>query len=522
MFRQPAVRQHDFSNVPTADVQRSAFDRTHRYSTTLDADVLVPFFWDLAYPGDDHTLKSTHFGRLNTPIVPIMDSLFLDTFYFFCPLRLLQDNFVKMMGEQRNPSDSISYLAPTVTSPSGGWLEQTLFDYLRVPTKKDVTIVNYIGRSYNWIWNNWFRDENLQNSVVEDRDDGPDSQSDYTLLKRGKRFDYFTSALPFVQKGPAVSIPLGTKAPINLDRPTGGAASVYSPTVSARRMLDSSGTNLILSASTNSDDTMLYADLTSATAATINALRLAFQTQAFYERDARGGTRYVELVQSHFNVTDPLALVLSRPQYLGGGSSEVNIHPVAQTSGTSASGTSTPLGNLAAMGTVVCNSGFQKGFTEHGIIIGLMCIRGQLTYQQGLDKLFTIGKTGRFDFYFPAFSHIGEQPIYNSELMYQNTSDDNLVFGYNEPFAFMRFYPNSITGLLRANATGTLKIWTLAQNFSSLPALNSTFIQQNFEPIIDGVIATPTQPQFIMDVHNQYTSVRVMPTHGVPSSLARF
>lgn len=263
----------------------------------------------------------------------------------------------------------------------------------------------------------------------------------------------------------------------------------------------------------------IYADLSSATSATINALRLAIQTQAFYEIDARGGTRYVEHVLAHFGVSNPEGLILIRPEYLGGSSDNVNIHPVAQTSGTSASGTSTPLGNLAAMGTVVSRSGFQKSFTEHGVIIGLMSVRADLNYQQGLDKMFTRGLAGRFDFYYPSFANISEQAVYNKEIYYNNDANDALVFGYQEAYADLRFKRNTITGLLRSNATGTLDIWHLAQKFTSLPTLGSTFIQSSTD--IDRVIATPTQPHFVFDVYADLLSVRPMPTYGVPSSLLR-
>lgn len=496
----------------------------------MDADYLVPFYMDEAMPADTHKMSTTIFARLGTPIVPIMDNLHLDTFFFFVPYRLIQDNFKKMMGEQKNPGDSISFLAPSMT---GTHTLHSLGDYLGLPTGISVQSTSYFFRAYNLIWNEWFRSQDLQDSVVVDTDDGPDTLGDYVLLKRGKRFDYFTSCLPWTQKGTAVSLPLGTTAPVvgigavNQNWTAGPSSRYETGTGSASyanyKNIDwAAGANSQFSIEGDpvSGNPLIFADLSSATAATINSLRSAIQLQAFYERDARGGTRYVELVKSHFAVNDPEGLIQIRPIYLGGSSDNVNIHPIAQTSGTSASGTTTPLGNLAAMGTAVGKSGFTKSFTEHGIILGLMSVRADLNYQQGLDKMFTRGLGGRFDFYFPSFANIGEQAVYNKEIYYQNSAADSQVLGYNEAYADLRFKRNTITGQLRSSAAGTLDIWHLAQKFTSLPTLNSTFIQSSTD--IDRVIATPTLPHFIVDVYNDLSSVRAMPTWGTPASLLRF
>jgi len=533
-----SVMNHEFSKVPVVDIPRSSFDRSHGLKTTFNSGYLVPFFFDEALPGDTFNLDAHGFVRMATPLFPVMDNLHLETFFFFVPLRLLWDNFQRMMGEQDNPTDSVDFEFPILVAADGNpatsfsFSEQSVYDYFGLPIG-----VNFVGNDYisstpframNLIYNQWFRDQNLQDSVPFYKTDGPDPIDDFTLLRRGKRHDYFTSCLPWTQKAAnAVTLPLGTSAPITIPW-AGGAAAAMNPTVKASG--DSKYYNLKTSSTylesvnnpaggTTSTTDAMYADLSNATAASINALRLAIATQSFYELDARAGTRYVEHVMAHFEVQDPMALVLNQPEFLGGSSENVNIHPVAQTSGTSASGTTTPLGNLAAMGTVVAKSNFTKSFTEHGVLLGLMSVRADLNYQKGLDKMFTRGLAGRFDFYYPMFAHIGEQAVYNKEIYYNNDANDSLVFGYQEAYADLRFKRNTITGLLRSQAASTLDIWHLAQKFTSLPTLNSTFIQSNTD--LDRVIATPTQPHFIFDVYNELISVRVMPVYSVPGLMVR-
>lgn len=546
--RNPSVMAHNFSQVPSADIQRSKFDRSHGFKTTFDGGYLIPIFWDLAVPGDTFALRATMFARLNTPIVPFMDNMRLTSFFFAVPIRLVWDNFQKFMGEQVDPDDSTDFLVPVMTWPAGGYAIGSIADYLGWPTGNLGTgypAVSLWHRAYNLIWNEWFRDQNLQDSVVVDRDDGPDTSTDYVLLRRGKRHDYFTSCLPWPQKGPAVSMPLGTQAVIKSQRWDDTATNevylkqVPSDTRPARLIGNTSADALINITGSAVDGNLLwqqpgdstgvnnagynYADLSDATAATINALRLAFQQQRMLEKDARGGTRYTEIIMSHFGVRSPDAR-LQRPEYLGGGVSPVSVTPIAQTSGTSASGTTTPLGNLAAMGVVSSGGhGFTKSFTEHTLVLGIISVQADLNYQQGLNRFFS-ART-RNEYYWPTFAHIGEQAVLNQEIWMagnQGTGDtqDLGAFGYQERYAEYRYKPSQITGLFRSDAAGTLDTWHLAQDFASLPDLDDTFIQD--DPPIDRVIATPSQPHFKLDCYFDYKTARPMPVFSVPGLIDHF
>lgn len=532
--RLPSVMSHRFSTVPGPEIPRSSFDRSHGYKTTFDAGYLVPIFIDEALPGDTCSLRMTAFGRLATPVFPIMDNIFADTFFFAVPLRLLWENWERFNGEQDNPDDTTDYTIPQMVSPaSGGYVAGSLSDYFGIPTEIESLSHSALWhRAYNLIWNRWFRDQNLQDSVTVDIDDGPDNPADYVLLKRGKRHDYFTASLPWPQKGPAVTIPIGGTAPVNyVNTNTEGwfarNASTGAKHTGSNLRLDgmqfrsadgelekiSDGTEYQLDPNGN-----LEADLASATAQTINTLRQAFQIQKLYERDARGGTRYKEIILSHFGVVSDDAR-LDYPEYLGGGSTPINISPVAQTSSTDVT---SPQGNLAAMGTLSINGhGFTKSFTEHCVVIGLACIRADLNYQQGLDRMWS--RSTRWDFYWPTLAHLGEQAVLNKEIYAQGAADptaDADVFGYQERFAEYRYKRSQITGQFRSNHATTLDAWHLAQDFSALPVLNDAFIQE--DPPIDRVIAVPSEPHILWDSFFSYRCARPMPVYSVPGLIDHF
>lgn len=576
-------RKHNrFSQIPNSPIQRSVFDRSHDYKTTLDAGYLIPFFVDEVLPGDTFKLRVNAFVRMNTLISPFMDNVFMDTFFFFVPTRLVWDNWQRFCGEQKKPGDSTDFLIPSLTHGSGSnniitkFTPGSIFDYMGLPTSTnfpDSTTPIYINslpfRAYNLIYNEWFRDENLIDSIPVPTGDGPDDLGIFKLQKRGKRHDYFTSALPWPQKGPSVDVGLTGNAPIHGFGADGGftISRDFSVTSSnAWRLQDTNGVQyfnkqtsengipLLALPSSAYDNTLgfqdqstgtaytrmkglgggsnsyyefsgakitpqspdsLYADLSDVSAITINDLRQAFQIQKFYEKWARGGSRYTETLRVMFNVISPDAR-LQRPEYLGGTHSRVNVVPTAQTSSTDSV---SPQSNLSAFGVLgdSCH-GFNKSFVEHGYVIGLCCLRADITYQQGLNRMWS--RRQLFDFYWPTLAHLGEQVVYNREIYAQGNEEDNGVFGYQERYAEYRYKPSMITGKLRSTDAQTLDVWHLAQKFDTLPKLNKDFIEEN--PPIARVIAVQNEPQFFADFWFDLKTSRPMPVFSVPGLVDHF
>ncbi|AXH75461.1 MAG: major capsid protein [Microviridae sp.] len=535
-FRNKSVKVDHFAMVPRAEIPRSNFKIETAHKSTFNAGNLVPIFVDEVLPGDTISLKLTAFARMATPIFPIMDNLHMEHFFFFVPNRLVWDNWQRFMGEQDNPGDSTSFIIPVVNHTTALPPPLGLYDYFGLPTTGQAvsTTLSHSAlpmRCYNLIWNQWFRDENIQNSASFVRGNGPDNPSAYFLRPRGKRKDYFTSCLPFVQKGAPVSfgltgiVPVGSTGVAPTFNATGGSTNqtLKVQYASAEPPVLWAGTGATVKSDLKFGATTgLQVDLATATATTVNALRNSFQVQRLLERDARGGTRYTEILFAHFGVKSPDAR-LQRPEYLGGSHTSINIHPIAQQSGTGATGQSTPLGALAGVATGLSTSnGFSQSFTEHGYIIGLVSIRADLTYQQGIRKMWS--RSTRYDFYFPVFAMLGEQPVLNQEIFFSGVpAIDAGVFGYQERWAEYRYHPSRISGLFKSTSAGTIDGWHLAQRFTTLPTLNETFIQEN--PPMDRVLAVGAQAngqQFIYDSFIKISATRPLPMFSVPGLIDHF
>jgi hypothetical protein len=532
-------------------MKRTKFDRSHVYKTTFDSGKLIPVFIDEVLPGDTTRMSVNYFARLATPIKPIMDNIYLDWFFFFVPNRLVWEHWQSFCFEQEDPEDSIDYVIPTVASTgnSGNAYIGSLWDYFGLPvnTSGNLSGISALPfRGVYLIWNEWFRDENLQKSVKiqkgdtnEVLDSARSSQQPSWVFTsgtsvvpglacppRGKRHDYFTSALPWTQKGPGVQVPLTGNAFVYDAQGVsiGGLSNPKDISVAGRLMtreLDGNWPHEVYEYnSTNQSlfdaNRFAYADLESISGATINSLRTAFQMQKFYERLARGGSRYTEVLRSFFGVVSPDAR-LQRPEFLGSFTKMINVNPIAQTSATDST---SPQGNLSAYGVTAAKfHGFTKSFVEHGYIFGFVCARADLTYQQGINKMWL--RSTVYDFYWPTFAHLGEQAIELREIYAQGSEADTTVFGYQERYAEYRYKPSQITGKFRSSVVnGSLDMWHLSQFFKNAPTLNEEFIIEN--PPIERIIAVPSEPEFLLDIGFRYTTVRPMPMFGTPGLVDHF
>ena len=548
------VRGHRFSDAPAMYMKRTKFDRSHVYKTTFDSGKLIPVFIDEVLPGDTTRMSVNYFARLATPIKPIMDNIYLDWFFFFVPNRLVWEHWQNFCFEQEDPDDSTDYVIPTVTATgnSDNAYIGSLWDYFGLPvnTSGNLSGISALPfRGVYLIWNEWFRDENLQKSVKIQKGDTNEVlnsarsseqpswlfTSDTNIVPgfacppRGKRHDYFTSALPWTQKGPGVNISLTGDAPVFGNgqslglAPDSADASVGYLSMSGNvgailRNANGSEWSSGQSAFVTSDGSKsgLLADLSDVSAITINGLRTAFQMQKFYERLARGGSRYTEVLRSFFGVVSPDAR-LQRPEFLGSFTKMVNVNPIAQTSATD---NTSPQGNLSAYGVTAAKfHGFTKSFVEHGYVFGFVCARADLTYQQGINKMWL--RSTVYDFYWPTFAHLGEQAVELREIFAQGSKADTTVFGYQERYAEYRYKPSQITGKFRSSVVkGSLDMWHLSQFFKNAPTLNEEFIIEN--PPINRIIAVTDEPEFLLDIGFRYTTVRPMPMFGTPGLVDHF
>lgn len=540
--KMPMVDTSRFAMVPRSDVPRSTFRTQHSHKCTFNLNYLIPIHVEEVLPGGVYQGNMYVFARLANLIFPLMDHMEVESFFFFVPNRLTWTNWVKMMGEQDNPTDSIAYTVPQTISPTGGFAVSSIFDYFGLPTVGQLGGSNTISvnclplRAYNLIYNQWFRDQDLQNSIVTPVDDGPTGSGAFSLRFRNKKHDYFTSCRPWPLKG-GVEVPMplsgtanvisdvgiGTGTGIPTLFPTGHAATQFALATLA------SDPNAKLSATPGAGITgnlnwfypALVADLSTASGATINAMRLAVTTQQFLEKNARGGTRYTELLHNHFGVL-PEDSRLQRPEYIGGGRSSIATAAIPQTSASNITGGSTPQGNLAGQGTLSDRHSFTYHAKEHGYIIGLVSVASDITYQQGLHKMWS--RSTRYDFYWPTFANLGEQAVLNKEIycVGNGSSGDTQVFGYQERWAEYRYYPSRISGLFRSTSSGNIDEWHAAEQFTSLPTLGSTFMYYNTPGTrIFAAGASSAGVQVLWDSVFDIKRTLPMPTYSVPG-LTRF
>lgn len=523
------VSQDDASIIARPSIPRSRFTGSWTRKTSFDAGRLVPFMLDEILPGDHMKYNATAYIRMATPLFPLFDNQRIDTFFFFVPSRILWDNWKKFMGEQVDPGGSIAYTIPSMYSTVNGYAVGSIFDHMGLPVAGTVPVGNAVLhstlplRAYNLIYNEWFRDQNLIGSMVVRKTDAGDLISDFDLMRRAKSHDYFTSALPWPQKFTAPTVPLGGRVDVRATTGAGGLGA-FKVDTGEYRYLDTSGALLQWAVpGAVTIDERLWVDLATATGVTINTFRQAFLIQELLERDARGGTRYVEILKSHFGVTSP-DFRLQRPEYIGGGQTPLQLTPVAQTAPTAG----VPVGALGAAGTSVGNHSASYAATEHGYILGLINVRTELSYQQGLHRMWS--RSTRYDFYWPSIAGLGEQSILRQEIYSIGdvytlgaAATDLLVFGYQEAWHAYRTRHSEVTGIMRSGVAATLDAWHLAQFFTAAPLLNQTFIEDN--PPMARVLAAgalAVNQQYLADIMINREAVRPIPTFGTPATLGRF